>query len=288
MLVDLVKTVTEDGLRLDGALHAASAAPQSQLPVDGLICFHGVASNFYGSSLFEALTPSLASLGVPLVWANTRGRDNVYAGTVRGSRRWLGAAFESVDECRMDIGGWITWARRAGWERIGLMGHSLGAIKSIYSQAYEPHPAVTRILALSPPRLCYRNFKDDPSGAAFFEAINLAQQRVEAGQGDEIIRVQYPFPLLITAKGYVEKYGPAERYDIVPLVSRLQRPTFFAYGQVELETGGAAFHGVPEAIRAAARPDQPLELTTIRGADHNYTRCSAPLAEAIRGWLCEA
>ena len=168
MPVELVKTVTEDGLRLDGALHAASATPRLPLPVDGLICFHGVASNFYGSSLFEALTPSLASLGVPLVWVNTRGHDNVYAGTVRGGRKWLGAAFESVDDCRLDVAGWITWALRAGWQRIGLLGHSLGAIKSVYSQAYEPHPAVTRVLALSPPRLCYRNFKDDPQGAAFF------------------------------------------------------------------------------------------------------------------------
>ncbi|MFO0817745.1 MAG: hypothetical protein U1A77_07385 [Pirellulales bacterium] len=285
MWVDLVKTVTEDGLRLDGALHVPAEGLANVTDVDGLICLHGVGSNFYGSSLFENLTPSLTALGVPVVWVNTRGHDNVYAGATRAGRKWLGAAFETVDECRLDVAGWIDWAARAGWRRMGLVGHSLGAIKSVYSQAWAADERVVRIAALSPPRLCYRFFQNDPGGAAFFDAIKTAERHVAAGDGQALIRVQYPFPLLITAAGYVEKYGPAERYNIVPLVSRIQCPLLFAYGQLELEGGGIAFAGVPEAIRQAARPEQPLEIVEIAAADHNYTRCAAPLAEKLQAWF---
>lgn len=285
MWVDLVKTVTEDGLRLDGVLHPAGDGVPNRSPVDGLICLHGVGSSFYGSSLFEALTPSLAARGIPVVWVNTRGHDNVYAGSTRQGRRWLGAAFESVDECRLDVAGWIDWALRAGWERIGLLGHSLGAIKAVYSQAHASHAAVQRVIALSPPRLCYRTFQNDPLGAAFFDALTTAQRHVAAGDAQALIQVQYPFPMLITASGYVEKYGPAERYNVVPLVARIDCPLLFTYGQLELDSGSVAFAGVPAALRESARTGQTLEIVVIAGADHNYSRCAAPLAEVLQRWL---
>jgi hypothetical protein len=91
--------------------------------------------------------------------------------------------------------------------------------------------------------------------------------------------------LLISAGSYVDKYGPGEQYDIVPLVPRLSCPTLFTYGQSELETGGVAFAGVPEAIRAATLPEQRIAVAVVPGADHNYTRCAAPLAEVLRDWL---
>ena len=151
----------------------------------------------------------------------------------------------------------------AGWQRIGLLGHSLGAIKAVYSQAHTPHAAVRRVLALSPPRLCYRTFQNDPLGAAFFDAITAAQRHVAAGEPEALIRVHYPFPMLITASGYVEKYGPAERYNVVPLVARVGCPLLFAYGQLELDSGSVAFAGVPEALREAARAGQALDIVTI-------------------------
>jgi hypothetical protein len=316
--VEMIKTVAEDGLRLDGVLHPAQTvsptlgspslgSPSQASPspgtmpesssahpfVDGLICLHGVGSNFYGSSLFEALTPSLTSLGIPVAWVNTRGRDNVFGSSTRRGRRWFGAAFEVVSECCWDVSGWLTWAERRSWRRVGLVGHSLGAIKAVFSQsqvsAADASPGlaglVSHLIALSPPRLCYRLFQNDPAGAAFFDAITMARKHVAAGEPDALIRVQYPYPLLISAASYVDKYGPGEQYDIVPLVPRLRCPVLFTYGQSELETGGVAFAGVPEALRGAARPDQPLTVAMIPGADHNYTRCAAPLAEVLQAWL---
>lgn len=285
MICDLVKTVTPDGLRLDGALHAPTAQPVRDLGIDAVICLHGVGSNFYGSSLLEAITPPLQSLGLPVCWANTRGHDNLFAASYRFGRRWFGAAFESVDECRQDIAGWLDLLRHRGWQRVALVGHSLGAIKSVYSQAVEPREEVRAIVAISPPRLSYQFFQQDPNGTAFREAITTAQHYLDQQAGDQLIHVKYPFPLWITAAGYVEKYGPAERYNIIPLVHRLNCPTLFTYGELELESGSVSFAGVPDALRAAARPDQNLSILEIPEADHNYLRATAKLGQAITSWF---
>lgn len=290
MWCELVKTVAEDGLRLDGALVPARDGV-SHRALDGLITLHGVGSNFYGSSLFESLVPSLTNVGLNVVLANTRGHDNAYAGSVRTGRRWFGAAFERVDESRLDVAAWLDFARHRGWQRVGLLGHSLGAIKGVYAAAQlaaagqAAATSLKSVIAVSPPRLSYRFFQHDPNGAAFFDAIQTAQQHVQAGQPETLIHVRYPFPLIITAAGYLDKYGPAENYNFLRYLGQVPCPVLFCYGQVELDSGSLAFAGVPEAVRESAAAGQAIDVEVIPGADHNYGRAIAPLAETITRWL---
>jgi len=51
-----------------------------------------VGSNFYGSSLYEALTPAWLAAGLNVLWVNTRGHDLAYGAALRLGRRWMGAA----------------------------------------------------------------------------------------------------------------------------------------------------------------------------------------------------
>jgi dienelactone hydrolase len=61
-------------------------------------------------------------------------------------------------ECTYDWQAWIDFARAAGYQRIGLWGHSLGATKSIYYMATQHDPRVTCVVAGSPPRFSYEAF----------------------------------------------------------------------------------------------------------------------------------
>src|SRR5437660_1984137 len=147
MLVDLVQTTTRDGVRLDGIYQAGQGAAEA------FLCVHGTGGNFYSSTLFDALNEKLLSLGFGVLRVNTRGRDLMSAAsTSRGGRR-LGAAYEVVDDCRHDLAAWIAWLKEKAGPRIGLLGHSLGAVKCLYALANDPDPAVVCAIAISPPRL---------------------------------------------------------------------------------------------------------------------------------------
>ena len=285
MLCDLVKTTTSDWVRLDGALHFPPKIAAPRIGLDAVLCLHGVGSNFYGSSLFEGMLPALLPEGIAVLSANTRGRDTAYLAATNRGRRFLGAAFEVVDDCRLDVAAWLDFLVLRGYTRIGLIGHSLGALKAVYSQAHKPHSAVSAVVALSPPRLSYACFREDLNGAGFFAAMASAEEHIAAGRGGELIEVKSPFPMLITAAGYVEKYGPAERYNLLRFVHQLACPALFTYGGQDLETGGVAFAGMPEALRATARPNQPLDIITIAAADHMYTGQVESLATEVVGWL---
>src|SRR5437870_1930615 len=135
MLVDLVQTTTRDGMRLDGMLQMPSNA--SAWPVDGLCFVHGTGGNFYGSTLFDALAERCLQRGCAVLRVNTRGHDGIStAVTAKGGRR-LGAAYEIVDDCRHDLAAWIDLLKARVGPRVGLIGHSLGAVKCLYAPAHD-------------------------------------------------------------------------------------------------------------------------------------------------------
>ncbi|MBM4001955.1 MAG: alpha/beta fold hydrolase [Planctomycetes bacterium] len=285
MLCDLVRTVTGDGLRLDGAMFAPLESGGKSDRFDAFVCIHGVASNFYSSSLFENLLPHLRDEGVPVLLANTRGHDTVhYAYHARG-RRSMGAAFEVVDDCRRDLAAWLEFLDRQGLKRILLIGHSLGAIKIVHAAAIDPRENIQALIALSPPRLSGSAFRAGAESGPYLEALSIARRMVQQERGQELFSTAFPFPMLITAEGFIDKYGPDDRYNIVRHVPQLACPALFAYGQLELEAGTTAFAGIDEEVRAAARPGQPLETRVIAAADHNYTGQSRSLAGELRHWL---
>jgi pimeloyl-ACP methyl ester carboxylesterase len=285
MHAELVRTLTPDGLRLDGALLVGEKAVAAKPPVDAALCLHGVGANFYTSSTLEAVAPALRKLGIAVLLANTRGHDFLYTASVAMGRRRQGAAVEIVDECRLDVAGWCKFLSERGLGRILILGHSLGAIKAVYSQAHEPFPGVVRLVAVSPPRLSCQAFKNSLESAPFFDSLMTAEQLVKLGRGEELFLAKFPFPLLISAASYIDKYGPAERYNILNYVGRVGVPALFTYGSKELESGGIAFAGLPEALANLPDKRASLDVEVVDGADHNYTGCGERLATAIKKWI---
>jgi pimeloyl-ACP methyl ester carboxylesterase len=285
MQVELVRTVTRDGLRLDGAL-AAPRDPRYPTPDSppAAILLHGVAGNFYTSSTFDAVIPALHELGLTTLSVNTRGHDSVFGASLGNIRRRFGAAYEIVDECRHDISAWIEFLASRGHERVVLIGHSLGAIKAIYAQAHDKLPQVAAVIAASPPRLSYSAFMNAPESSTFFESFAVADQLAKASRGDELFNSKFPFPLLITANAYIDKYGPAERYNILQFAGELTCPALFTYGSKELDQGGIAFAGLPEALMSLPNA-RARQVVVVDGADHIYTGVGNQLAAEIAAWL---
>jgi pimeloyl-ACP methyl ester carboxylesterase len=278
--VDLVQTTTADGLRLDGMLQLP-AAPGAGLAVDAVCLVHGTGGNFYSSTLFDEAAERFLRLGCAVLRINTRGHDGIStAATARGGRR-LGAAYEVVDDCRRDLAAWLAWLREHTGPRVGLVGHSLGAVKCLYALAHEPGLA-DRVAALSPPRLSYRWFCTSPEGPRFLETYTLAEKHVQEGRPQALLDVPLPLPFAIAAAGYVEKYGPDERYNYLDFLRSVRCPVLVTLGSVEVQNN-MAFRGAPEALVeiAAGR----VTVKVIAGADHFYSGVRGELLAELEAWL---
>jgi len=284
-LTELVQVTTSDGLRLDGSLREPARCRATSQTPDAFLLLHGVGGTFYGGRMFEALTQPLLNQTAAVLRVNTRGAGSVSMFATDGGATRGGAAFEVVDQCRHDIHAWCDFLVQRGYQRIALLGHSLGAIKALYATAHAQHPQVSHVIAASPPRLSYAAFQHDARSSLFFESMRTAEQAIADGNPEAIFTAKFPFPLLITAASYLDKYGPEERYNILRFIHRVTVPMLLIYGENELATGGTAFAGLPTALTEQMTDDQDCTIDEIADADHFYTGCYEQLAQTITAWV---
>jgi pimeloyl-ACP methyl ester carboxylesterase len=287
MLVDLVQVTTTDGVRLHGALELPpvekAATGTGNTVVDVWLCLHGTGSNFYAASTLGGLAPKLLATGAAVLRGNTRGHDIISTGPSTAGQALLGSAFERVDESPLDVRAWVELLGDRGFGRIGLLGHSMGAIKAILAVAADDPPAVVALAALSPPRLSYAAFCESPAAEEFLKTYAAAESLLHEGRGDELMLVRLPLPTYISAAGYLDRYGPQEKYNVLRYLGRVSCPTLVTYGSSEVQAN-VAFRGMPEAVEAQATPANRMRVAVIAGADHIYSGCHDSLAAVIERW----
>ncbi|MBX9790685.1 MAG: alpha/beta fold hydrolase [Pirellulales bacterium] len=299
MFVELVQVTTDDGVRLDGMLQAADeevAGSALPLGIDAVVMVHGTGGNFYASTMMELLAECLRKLGAATLRVNTRGHDGISTAVTRTGGIRQGAAYEVVDDCRHDLAAWLDLAQARGYRSVALLGHSLGAVKSIYALAQAGSGSddtasgrprsVTRLIVLSPPRLSYSYFAASPRAEEFLAMCRQAEELVAAGRDESLVEISFPLPYAVTARGYLDKYGPAERYNVLKHLPTISCPTLVTFGSIEVQTN-VAFRGMPEAVEAlpAAADGASRSLALIAGADHFYSGTRAELAARVESWL---
>lgn len=284
MIADLVHVKTRDGIRLDGTFRTPSGPHASGLGVDMVILHHGVGGNFYNPGMFDQYSDALLARGCAVLRVNNRGHDLISRAMVDAGSTRLGAAYEDMEGCRADWEAWIGFAQHAGYRKIGLWGHSLGATKSIYYTAMQQDPRVTCVVAGSPPRFSYSAFAASTEAEEFMRSVAQAQRHIDSGQPEALLDVLYPVPLLITAAVFMEKYGPEERYDILKYIPKVRAPLLIMIGTEEAQTM-MAFKGLPGEVGKLAGELDRLTFASIPGADHAYTHQRDYVWGVVSRWL---
>lgn len=279
---ELVWTTTSDKTRLHGFF--IEAHQRGDDAVDAAILLHGLAGNFYSSGLLNHLARILVGRGISVLLANSRGHDILNLSTQMGRSVTLGAANEDVAECRFDVAGWVQFLTAASHERLLLIGHSLGAIKAMYSQAFLPDHRVAGIAALSATRLNHDVFLNSAAREKFAATFRQAEEWTRSGRGADLMRVEFPFPTWMTAESYASKYGPENRFDWTKWVGRISPPIFLTFGARELAEH-PAFTGLEPVAREIAQAQSNIHVEVIPNADHFYVGCLEPLSASLEKWL---
>ncbi len=279
MDVQLVNVETLDGVHLDGYLRAANASGSTPLGVDVVVCHHGVGGNFYAPSFLDALGDALIARGTAILRVNNRGHDQAYH---LGQRR-LGAAYEVVDDCRQDFTAWLDFAAARGFRRVALWGHSLGAVKTVYFLSLAHDPRVVCAVASSPPRFVHQAYLASAGGARFKADIERAQQMVDAAQPDNLLEAHIPQARAFSARTFLDKYGPAARYDYFEHLPRTGVPVLLTLGS--LERDDISFAPLAERGPSMSSEWSNVSYALVDGADHSYTGRTDDLWHAASTWL---
>lgn len=280
---ELCRVTTQDGLLLDGALRTPDERTD-RLPVDACLLVHGTGSNFTTPGVLETLAQQGVDAGLTSLRVNTRGHD-LMARIPRANGAILGgASYEKIADCRYDISAWADFLVERGCSRIVLVGHSMGGVKAVYAMSRSPHPNVSHVLAISPPRFNHTHFLRHKLAGQFREDYRRADALVSRGEGETVIQVRQPMPLVISASGFVAKYGPHDNYDILKLLPHVSCPTLILIGS-ESARVSPAFDGLEGELLRLASQKSRLSVRVIEGADVSYaTHAGAPF-ECLVDWL---
>jgi pimeloyl-ACP methyl ester carboxylesterase len=276
---ELVQVTTADGVVLHGLLQ------ESERSRAAVLMMHGNSSSFY-QPFFAHFAERMLAMGWTTLRANNRGHDVVSRGDAPGSGppRYLGAAFERVDECPYDWAAWLDHLERRGHAPLVVWGHSLGAVKTAYYLAREGDRRVAAAVLASPPRLAHAQLLGTAQAEVVRGQLEEARRLVESGHPEALLSITLPIPFLCSAATYLDKYGPGDPYDVVKLLERVEIPVLLLTGEREVAED-LPFIGLPEAIEELRRHRPRLAQVSIPGADHHYTGRQAFVLDRVIEWL---
>lgn len=285
----LEQVETADGCLLAGSFHALrSAAPDGLLSrafgrEADFVLVHGTGSNFHHPGVLGTFAAQ-ASASTGDVWRiNTRGHDGVVSIPGRRGSRRGGATYEVISECIEDLEAWTQRIASRG-KRVVLVGHSMGAVKSIYYAAKRNPAAVAAVVAINPPRFAHTLWMQHPKAEAFRASWNEARHLVATGRGNSFLCVTQPVPFVATASGFLAKYGPSDDYDIVRLLPRVECPVLVLVG-TRSAADSPAFDGLVETLRGLSSWPSAHSVESVEGASTGYSGMEHVPFERVASWL---
>lgn len=272
---EIVYTFSDDGLMLEGVVMRPSAGPARPL---ALVWMHGLTSKFYAPTEIK-VGRGVVDGGYTVISGNNRGHD--FGARVRRQNAdpiLGGGGWELFDESPHDIAAWVGFAQALGFDRVALLGHSLGALKATHYQAQRQDSRVAGVVAASPP---LRAGRFDP------KLVALATQMVADGRGEDLL----PWGSTAAGAGTLSAKTYHHRVQIGfdfygvdakdAAVSKIACPLLVLFG-TENDTGTA---DDLELIRRNATSSSKVDTAMIQGGDHGYTGQEAQVASVLVEWL---
>ena len=244
-----------------------------------MLCIHGSGRAFYTPATAN-MANDLRNQGYAALTLNTRGHDTVWVDRQTGVAE--GNAYEILDTGRQDLRAGIDYLASLGYQRIGIIGHSMGAVKVAYYAAVEDDPRVAAVIPVSPVRLSCSYYLESEDAEEFRGNLETADRMEAEGRALDLFYVDFPIKEMFSAAAYLDKHGPLERYNIIQHAPKITVPLFVLSGSLETHT---RLLDVPQDMITAAVNSPRAEYLVLEGGNHSLTNMMPEAGEAVLGWL---
>ena len=278
MLVDLISVVNQDGLTLDGAFYAP-ADTQEPLPVDAMLLIHGSRGNFCDPAT-KRMAEDLSAQGIACLALNTNAHDTLWYNPA--GQDYKGNAFEILENTMNDLRAGVDHMEQRGYRAIGLLGHSMGAVRVAYYAATQEDPRVAAIVPVSPVRLSYSHYLQSVDAEEFRANMETAQSLVNDGEPDGVFQVNFPIPQFFSAASYIDKHGPFEKYNLINAADRIRVPMLALNGSRETHT---RLEGMAQDLARAAVNSPKADAIMVEEGEHSLVNRTTEASAAVLHWL---
>lgn len=157
----------------------------------------------------------------------------------------------------------------------------MGAVKVAYYAAVEADERVSTVVPVSPVRLSCSYYLESEDVEEFQRNLEQADRLEAEGKALELMKVNFPIREIFSAASYLDKHGPAERYNLVTLAPRIRVPLFTIAGSLETHT---RLRDMAHDLAAAVNSPR-AEYLVIEGGDHSLNNNRQKASGAVLNWL---
>ncbi len=277
---ELLIAETEDKVQLPCILHR----PKNDTK-DIAIFVHGSGGNFFKQSYLNDLINRLTYSGFAFMTTNNRGAEqetHLYKlSDGRYERFKAGSKYENFEESFYDIDAFVSLAHEQGFEKIVLIGHSLGTLK-VLNYALK-NKSIDKIVLMSPVDMVFRFRERVHEKYDYF--INLAKLETENGNGDKMLTNEFSAKKIYTTF----RYGSSA--DTIAIEENRKNRVLDYTGKIEIIKGtqdhvygNYSTEYVDETLKNEFK-NANLAIYNIKNANHAYKgyekQASALLAKSV-------
>lgn len=200
---------TKDGLRLP-MVHFESKKKDICIIITHGMC-GTIIDNYFATVWGKVLTKS----NIGLIYEHNRGHsiENDLV-SIDGTFKRYGCMYEIFEECLLDIDLAIKTAKKIGYKRIFLAGHSYGCNKTIYYY-YKKKPDILGIIFASAPDMVGIHKLLQPN---FRSLLEEAKINIKSGNENKLLSALVEDYMYMSSKTYYNWYNELSELNNLPII----------------------------------------------------------------------
>ncbi len=285
MNYDFIQVFTEDEIKLSGLV--SNGTPEKT----AYIFVHGFETDFYSHDFYHFISQKLSGMGSMFVLAQSRG-TGLHTEFIKrdGGGAYIGSFYEKIEEAHLDISAFVKHLLDLGFESIGLIGHSLGTIKSVrYLFEGKYKDKISKLILISPfDKNAYIQRK---SQGKWKDYLKIAENKIIEGKGRDIVPLPEYEDYPITYETFVSWYNQSDLsciwdfyqkdYDF-PVLRRINIPVKVIIGsQDEFMTFPEYQVSPASAMEKIKEVVQDSSTVVLDGAGHVFRGFEEQLADEV-------
>ena len=203
---------TQDGLRLP-MVHF-----ESTMKDICVICIHGMCANIMDNYFATVWGKMLANNNIGFLYEHNRGHSIENDIVMRdGSFKRCGCMYEIFEDCIYDIDLAIETAKKMGYKRIILLGHSYGCNKVIYYY-YKKHPDILSIILASAPDMVGSHIEIEND---YKELLNEAKLNIDNNESNKLLHKMIEDYMYMSSGTYYNWFNDNSNLNNLPIISSI-------------------------------------------------------------------
>ena len=294
--LEILHIWTEDNLKLQG-VHYCSEEKETVV-----LMVHGMSGNFIENYFAHVLGKTLQDAGVGFIYAHNRGYNHINDIVVKNDKSEegyetvrIGVTYERFGECMYDINSWVEECRELGYEKIILLGHSLGCNKVIHYFNKKKPKNVAGIILASPPDMVGL-FKKPGYRDNYEELLKEANENMKNGKPRKILSSIIWNWYNLSSQTFLDLAVDGCPADNLPVTRNPENFEELSLVYVPIlgimgENDDIAINDLAsdlQLIRSKSTNCPDFSTKFIPKANHNYDKQEKVFSEVVLKWISES